>query len=205
MTHKARKKIAIDVDDVVAKTSEAVRIWANKEARATLQPEDYFIATNSYWNYYEAVWELHRIEGLSFGDFLNDMDVDQSHIAPFKGAKKVITQLKKEYDVVFITARHPSHKDGTRTWLDEHIDADTPLLLSYNPFANEAARSKGEICAELGVDVLIDDNIDNCQSAVDYGVEAITFGAYGWNMELPAGVQRCATWRDVEVYFGNRT
>ena len=205
MTNQTRKKIAIDIDDVVAMTTEAVRIWANRETGVVLQPEDYFLTEGGYWNYYEAVWERHGIaDKLSFGDFLDNMDKDQSHIAALHDARRVIAQLKKTYDVVFITARRLVHKDSTRQWLDATIDATIPLYLSQNPFANEAAQSKGEICAELGVDILIDDNVDNCQSALQYGVEAILFGNYGWNAEPPADVLRCVSWRDVEELLDGR-
>lgn len=205
MTSQTRKTIAIDVDDVVAMTTEAVRVWANEQAGVDLQPQDYVLPTSSYWNYYEAVWEKNGIAGFNFGDFLDSMDVDQSHIAPVPDAARVIADLKKEYNIVFITARRPAHKDSTRVWLDEHIDAKIPLYLSHNPFANEHAQSKGEICAELGIDVLIDDNVDNAQSAVQYGVDAVVFGEYGWNIDAPAGIVRCTTWLEIEEYFGSRS
>lgn len=205
MTSQTRKKIAIDIDDVVSMTSEAVRVWANEATGAALVTEDYYITDGGYWNYYEAVWEHHGIgHKLNFGDFLNVMDRTQAHISAASDARRVISKLKKDYDVVFITARQPSHKYTTRQWLDEYIDASIPLYLSANPFANEAAQSKGELCAELGVNILIDDNVENCRSALQYGVEVVLFGNYGWNAEAPANVTRCISWRDVEEYLDGR-
>lgn len=205
MTQPTRKKIAIDIDDVVAMTSSAVRAWANEKTGLKLTEEDYRLGDANYWNYYEAVWSHHGIaDQLSFGDFLNSMDEEQGHIAPVENAKQVIAKLKKKYDVVFITARRPQHKDSTRRWLDEHIDATIPLYLSLNPFANETAQSKGQMCREMGVSILIDDNVDNCQSAIDYDVEAIVFGNYGWNAEPPVEAARCISWRDVEEYLDGR-
>lgn len=205
MTNQTRKKIAIDIDDVVAMTTEAVRLWANHRAGAQLQPHHYFLTDGDYWNYYEAVWDKHGIgSGMVFEDFLETMNKDQSHIAAAKDARRVIAHLKRNYDIVFITARRPTHKESTRLWLDKYIDASIPLYLSLNPFANEAAQSKGEICAELGVDLLIDDNVDNCKSALQYGVDVVLFGNYGWNADAPADMPRCISWRDVEEYLDGR-
>jgi len=204
MISQTRKTIAIDLDDVVAMTTEAVRVWANEKTGLTLQSQDYFLTSGDYWNYYEAVWERHGITGLNFGGFLDSMDNDQSHIAMVDDARRVIMKLKKEYNVVFITARRPVHKESTRKWLDEYIDTETPLYLSHNPIANQAAQSKGEICAELGVSLLIDDNVDNCQSALQYGVDAIVFGEYGWNVDVSTDAIRCANWLEVKDYLGAR-
>jgi len=204
MTSQTRKTIAIDIDDVVAMTTEAVRVWANEKSGANLQTEDYFLTEADYWNYYEAVWEHHGIVGFKLVEFLEGMEYSQAHIAVAKDAKRVIERLKKDYTVVFITARRPAGKDSTRQWLDEHIDSTVPLYLSLNPVANSAAQSKGEICAELGVDLLIDDNVDNCHSAMQHGVEAILFGTYGWSVDAPSDVTRCNTWNDIEDYLDGR-
>lgn len=205
MAQPTRKTIAIDIDDVVAMTSDAIRVWANEKTGLALTEEDYRIGDADYWNYYEAVWQRHGIaDQLSFGDFLDSMDEEQGHISPAKDARRVIAKLKKLYHVVFITARRPRHKDSTRRWLDEHIDASIPLYLSANPYANQDAQSKGELCREIGASVLIDDNVDNCQGALDYDVEAIVFGNYGWNAEPPADATRCVSWRDIEEYLDGR-
>ena len=205
MTTRTRKIVAIDIDDVVAATSEAVRVWANHKLGATLTSEDYFITDGGYWNYYEEVWKRHGLEGrLSLEGFLKSTDRDQSHVSVVQDAQRVIAHLKKNYTVIFITARRPINKESTRRWLDEHIDAVIPLYLSMNPFSNEAAQSKRQICAELGVDLLIDDNVDNCESAEQHGVNSIVFGNYGWNVNAPASATRCLTWRDVEAYLGEQ-
>ena len=92
-------------------------------------------------------------------------------------------------------------KDATRRWLDERIDATIPVYMSHNPMANSEARSKGEICAELGAQYLVDDNVNNCQNAAEYGVEPLLFGSYGWNDAAPSGLRRFGTWAEVGDYL----
>jgi 5'' nucleotidase, deoxy (Pyrimidine), cytosolic type C protein (NT5C). len=203
MTQQTPKPIiALDIDDVVANTIDAVHLWANNIAGAKLTKEDYRTNEGDYWNYYEQVWERHGLsDKLSFSSVLETMTTDQSNIAVVEGARESIQELKSRYDFVFITSRPPYHKDATRLWIDEHIDPSISVYMAYNPVADREARSKGEICADLGVSILIDDNVDNCQSAIDYGVDALLFGTYGWNQKAPAHMKRYDSWKAIGAHL----
>jgi uncharacterized HAD superfamily protein len=190
-------RIAIDIDDVIADTLGAVHIWANAKAGASFELHHYH-TDDEYWDYYNNIWARHGFEGkLVFEDFLDEMIVDQSNIRPNDDAKRVIKALMKKYEVVFLTARPPAVQEETRKWLDKNIDTSIPLYLACNPILNETALSKGEMCNELGVGLLIDDNIDNCNSALDHEVEAIVYGHYGWNKNAPDSMTRCLNWAAV--------
>ncbi|HWT40467.1 MAG TPA: hypothetical protein VN081_04360 [Dongiaceae bacterium] len=196
-----RQMIAIDIDDVVADTMSAVQRWANTTTGAQLEGHHYR-TSDPYWDYYNSIWRRHGIaDKLNFEEFLNQMATDQSHIAVQDGAREVIEVLKQQYDVIFLTSRPPAQKEATRRWLDERIDATISLYIASNPFTNAGAQSKGEICAELGVNLLIDDSVDNCTNAADYGVTPVLFGNYGWNERAPGTITRCATWYDVREYL----
>lgn len=196
-----KSTVAIDIDEVLANILEYIRLWANDLTGSSLSPEDYH-TDDEFWSYYNTIWERHGLaDQVNFDMVLQKMTDDQSDIAVIEGARSAIERLKARYDIVFITSR-PAYQEGaTRKWLDEHIDPAIPLYISFHPGINDTARSKGEICAELGATYLIDDNIGNCQSAIEYGVEAVLFGSYGWNEKAPAHMQRCVTWQDVEEYL----
>lgn len=197
MRTEPRKTIAIDIDDVVANTIDAVRLWANMETGVEINDEAYH-TDDDYWNYYNAIWQRHGVDDkLNFEVFLEKMAVSQTHIAVQEGAREVIDALKKKYDIVFISARPAAQKDETRRWLDEHISKDIPLYIAAHPTIQQTLQSKGEICRELGVSLLIDDNIDHCKSALEYDTDTILFGNYGWNERAPADMKRCYTWREV--------
>ena len=189
--------IAIDIDDVVADTIGRVREWANIKTGKKLEAHHYH-TDDEYWKYYDTIWMRHGVaDQLVFEDFMAELDVDQSQIETNVGAKEAIEKLQQKYEIVFITSRPPSMKEATRKWLDKNIDASIPLYLAANPLANQTAKSKGELCIELGAGLLIDDNINNCQSALDSGVEAILFGNYGWSSGAPVTMNRCMDWAAV--------
>jgi len=193
--------IAVDIDEVLANIVDFVRLWANKETGSMLEAADYYTG-DEFWNYYNTIWERHGLaDRINFEMVLQQIAKDQSGITVIHGARSAIATLKKQYDLVFITSRPSYQEEETRRWLDEHIDASIPLYISFHPGVNDTARSKGEICAELGVSFLIDDNVGNCQSAIEYGVGAVLFGMYGWNEKAPSHLPRCVSWQEVEEYF----
>lgn len=198
------KRIALDIDDVTADFTDAMRVWVNEVTGANLQPHHYAIEYE-FWGHYAKVWADHGIaELVDYDKFHEAMSLDQSKVSVVRGAKEAIAQLKQKYDVVFITSRAPILLDETRRWLDKHIDASIPIYLANNPKVQSTPQSKGELCVELDVQLLIDDNYTNCQDAIDYGVEALLFGSYGWNAQAPKSLKRCNNWDEVLEYIDGR-
>lgn len=196
--------IAIDIDDVISATSEATRLWANQKAAVDLQPHHYYV-DEDYWAYYNRIWATHNLDDrLKFEDFLDELVEDQAHVPLVAGAAFAITQLHDHYDITLITARSAVLEPATRAWIAEHFDFPIEVYFSANPLTGDGVKTKGELCRELGITILIDDNIDNCQSAIDYGVEAILFGDYGWNTREVKQATRCNDWPAVLEYLNER-
>lgn len=195
------KLVAIDIDDVIANVLDLVREWANEQTGASLTREQYH-TKDDYWRYFDTIWERHGLHHqLNFRMVLDSWTNEQAHIPVVAGAQKTIQALKKRYTLAFITSRPTYQRDATRRWLDTFIDPDIPLYIAHNPYSNLEERSKGEICAEIGASYLIDDNIGNCQSAYQYGVEPLLFGWYGWNEDAPEHLQRFISWKDIGEYL----
>lgn len=196
-------KIAIDIDDVIADTNEAMRLWGNQVSGVELSPEHYKVE-GEYWSYYERIWATHNIDDrLNFDDFESELIEDQTHVPLVASAAFAVKELRTRYSVVLLTSRNPALEDGTRRWLKEHIADDIELFFAKNVRMN-IGKSKGELCKEMGVSLLIDDNIDHCQSAIENGVEAILFGTYGWQTATPEGALNCKDWPAVLEYLDGR-
>lgn len=200
-----RPLIAIDIDDVIADTNGASRIWIEANAGVPVDYEHYETHTD-YWDYYNRVIATHGDSPVRFEHFLEELVRDQSHVPLLAGAEFAMRQLMKRYDIVLITARDPSLETATRQWIDTHLGPEVPLYLSNNPLVGGVKKSKGELCRELGAAVLIDDNADNCRSALDHGVAAILFGSYAWQVNIPDTAVRAKDWPAVlECIDGIRT
>lgn len=197
-------RIALDIDDVTAEFTDAVRLWVNNSTGAELQPYHYQ-TKHDFWVHFKSVWAENGLTDLvDYTKFNEELAVDQSHVRVAPGAKEAIAALKKKYDIVFITSRQPSQFDATRNWLDKHIDPTIPLYLANNPTVQSNPQSKGELCVELDAQLLIDDNAENCLDALDNGADAILFGDYGWNAHAPDSIHRCCNWHEVLEYIDGR-
>jgi 5'(3')-deoxyribonucleotidase len=196
-----KPSIAIDIDDVVAQSTEALRLHANERAGANLTQEHYRVK-GDYWGYYERVWQSHGIgEKVSYVEFERDMEIDQSHIPLLPGASFALRELAQRYHIVLITARNKSWEKATRQWFRQYLRQDDIELYFCESHKDAKAKSKGALCRDLGASLLIDDNPDHCQTALDHGIKAILFGEYGWHRAVPDGAVQCKDWPSVMEYL----
>jgi 5'(3')-deoxyribonucleotidase len=194
----AKGVIAIDVDDVLANSTDAFRKVVNERLNIKLSPDDYRIQAD-YDRYYEEVWEQNGLGNrVDYADFEPGMVQDQSHIQPHQGALPVLRKLAKTYRLIVVTSRPASWRKATDTWLERYF----PDRFDEVFFTDEAdGKTKGQLCKEYNAGWLVDDNVDHAQSAVDAGLEVILFGDYGWHHKAPAHFHRCHDWAAVQEYF----
>lgn len=194
------KLITVDIDDVVADSTEAFRLAVNERTGASLTSEDYRMPHPNYHEYYEYVWKSHGLN-VVYDEISMSMQIDQSHVALIAGAKRALAELSQRYRIAFITARSVSWEDATQVYMGAKL-SDVKAEVHF--MKKRAGVSKGQICRELGASWHIDDNPEACQSVVDEGVQAILFGKYGWHHTIPAGIIRCENWQAVQEYFDER-
>ncbi len=192
----AKAKIALDIDDVTADSTESLRLLVNERMGVSLTREDYLVSSG-HADYYEYVWEKNGLKDINYAAFEAEMEVDQSHVPLMDGVKEAMVTLSKTYDIVFITARDVAWEKATREWFARHFDGDVELYFSEG-YTNVGRMTKGQICKAVGAQWLIDDVPKHCQSALDEGVRAILFGTYGWHGDVPEGVIRCKDWQEVK-------
>ncbi len=197
--------IAIDIDDVLAQGTEYLIESVNRRHNLTLTKDDYHAVGGEFWGYYERVWQAHGVgELVRYGDVAEEMATDQSEVPLLPGAQFAVHELAKRFKVIFITARPPAWEQATRRWFRQHLgDEDIELYFAGNHY-DDTAQSKGQLAVTLGAELLIDDNISNCQSALDEGVRTILFGEYGWHTSVPSEMVRCKDWPAV-LEFMNET
>ncbi len=197
----ARKRtVAIDIDDVIADSTESLRLLVNKRLGTTLAKEDYRIP-GQYWGYYERVWTQHGIaDRLDFAALNKEMEHDQSHVPVMADAQYAIKQLASRCHIVFVTSRDASWEAATRIWLKEQFGNDTIELYFCESHRRGSAQNKGQICRDIKAQLLIDDNVSHCYSAINEGVDAVLFGKYGWHSDAPKEMKKCKDWPSVLEY-----
>lgn len=197
--------IAVDVDDVLAKTSQGFIEFSNKTWGHRLTIDDY----DEDW---VKAWGTSVEVARARADVLHASGVF-AELPSFSDALSVLIKLKEHYRLVVATSRRASISQQSKEWIKQHYpDIFDGVFFSgiydgqLGKHQDHIARTKNGLLVEIGADYLIDDQLKHCFAAGSHGVDAILFGNYAWNQsaELPAHVTRCADWEAVEAYFATR-
>lgn len=203
-----RKTIAVDVDDVLAAHAQAFVDFSNARWGTSLTVDDYSDDWAILWNL-DRNNEAHRLEisdraSAFFADNTLSMPHDES-------AHDVLVRLKEKYDLIIVTARRQMIKGETLAWIQQKFpgvfEEDKIFFAGFydTTQAESAHKNKGELLKALGADYLIDDQPKHCNGATEQGLQAILFGAYGWQEKEPVheGVIRLKNWHEVHEYFAS--
>lgn len=200
-----KKRIAIDIDDVLAEHTDFVRRYVNEKLGVALTYEDYRIKLNEYDYYFKTIWESHSIDHSGLMEEIHDKYVrDQSFVTLIEGAKEAVDKLKAGYDLYAVSSRPINQLEATLDWIQrefEGIFQDVTCLGNHHN--HDKIYSKGGYCEKIGAKWLIDDNLRHCLSAVNHGAHAILFGNYGWQLEseVPESVVWLESWEEVTGYL----
>jgi 5'(3')-deoxyribonucleotidase len=189
----AKETLAIDIDEVLYPFLDEFIVHHNAEYNTQLTREDF----DSY--NFEGPLGLEIPEMVkrvyAFTGMTADIQVD-----PLKEARESIVKLSDKYDLVVVTARHPSFEDITINWLERHFpDYFKHVELIGHPALVDKPLTKAEVCLRLGATALIDDSLLHTTQVAEIGIKGILFGNYKWNQMdvLPERVVRCENWSAV--------
>lgn len=197
-----KQLVVIDVDDVLADTTEALRHFVNSEYGYSLDRPHYQVE-GAYWGYYEMVWSQHDINGDGILDrFHQENSKGIIAIEPIEGAKTAINVLAKKFRLAAVSSRTSIQEEQTKRWL-KSVFGDV-FESVYCIDSRLTGVTKGDFCLKLGAKYLIDDNTEHCTTAAEVGVTPILFGIRGWQSE-PERFTRCLDWKAVTEYFDGRS
>lgn len=160
-------RIGIDIDDTLTDTYELIFNYAqyftaNELKKEINQVDREKIKDRFTKNFHN--WAKEDEE--AFFDKYYETIVSNVRIKPF--AKEIIDKLRDEKnEIYFITARFLSSKfdieQATKKWLEENEIEYEGIYLNVS--------DKAKIIKENKIDILIDDNINNCLNAVENGIK----------------------------------
>jgi len=191
--------IAVDVDDTLVPHFQDLIDWYNHRHGTNLDLLDYHSEAEHIENwgttsFEEAVRRVHQF--YETPEFLN--------AKPHEQAVEVLQALSTRFDLVVVTARDTVIEKATQQLLQEHFsDLFGQVHFTAMYSLEGKARTKAEVCVEIGAKYLIDDALTHCRAVAAVGVEAVLYGDYPWSeaSELPPGVTRCLDWPAVQEYF----
>ncbi len=185
-------KIAVDVDDVLACTTQAYLENYNQrfgtgfsrsdvgafDLSAILRVPSDFITRDIHDFIYEFGEEIPLVEGTA----------------------RFLDLIGQKHEMIAITGRQPSLKDSTEEWLEKHFSGLFSKVHFTNlyPLDGRPSLEKADVVSENGARLLIDDHFGNCISCAAKGIDSYLFNA-PWNAHrnLPPRVERVFSWQDV--------
>lgn len=191
-----KEVIAVDLDDVVVETAQLVVDYVNNKYGTHVHLRDFYSRDPDVWETKDTETAVARIYELLESD-------EYFESPPIQEAIAAIRSLKLNHTLLIVTGRPDFMELATRKWLKNHLPDIFEDVVFTNYFSDDKARSKGDVCRELGATFLIDDHLDHCFSALEQGITPLLFGNYPWNAAktLPAGIVRVDNWQEVLEFF----
>lgn len=195
-----RKKIGVDIDDTLLGFVTGLVAFHNQVYGTELERHHY------------TDFDLSRVWGCPSAE-VNERVIafieSPSHreIQPLEGAQEALAELSIIYDPVAITARGHHHAHLANELIDLHF----PSVFSEIHFLGHHApvhgtvrpRSKGEVCAELEVDFMVEDGLHNAVSVSEQGIRVFLMDQ-PWNQgPLPRHTIRVFGWKHLMSLLRN--
>lgn len=188
-------KIAFDLDDVLADTTNSVMQFHNETYGTSLSRSD-FITTN--WS--DVFGSTKEETFYKFEEYVNSAYYDK--LAPIKGAIDFVTGLAADHILVVITSRQQELTARTHKWIKQYFpELFADIYVTNHPqwARTGIPKTKRQVCDEITVDLLIEDNLDYALECVTPERPVYLFDT-PWNQgETPDGITRIHDWQDIKT------
>ncbi len=188
--------IAIDCDDVLVPSAQLIVDTYNNTYDTTVTLNDFYNA-DSGWQAGGRDEAIRRVDAILRSGATDDITPDPETIDAIK-------QLASQHELHLVTGRQSYMEPATVKLTHTHFPGCFTSIEYTNYFkaADSTAwqRTKGEVCQQIGADMLIDDHIVHGESVLAAGVkEVIVWGDYPWNRAdiLVPGMTRSTSWEQV--------
>ncbi|MEK6900611.1 MAG: hypothetical protein AABX05_05795 [Nanoarchaeota archaeon] len=169
-------KIGIDIDEVLAKQLEKLVQFYHLKTGKLIPVE------NFHTYYWPDVWGVTLEEGLRIDQEFKQSEYFDS-IEPLENATEAVNHLKKGNQLFIITARPIFFKEKTEKWLKKYLHGIPFKLIHSGDFhITNKTKNKGEICEELSIDIMIEDQDKYALQCAEKGIKVILLNK-PWNKQ----------------------
>lgn len=191
-------KIAIDIDDVLGRTFQEVVDYYNRRFGGNANVR-FMKDTN-----------MRTLLGISKEDFQKFLDEFYGKrilegMLPVEDCQRVVELLDQEHELNIITSRSLGIEDQTLNWLNKHFsDKFSEVHHSGNHYFVQDRPTKAELCKQLGINVLIEDDLRYAEESAFRGTKVLLMNA-PWNQkeDLHENIIRVKDWNHVLEEINN--
>ena len=108
---------------------------------------------------------------------------------PLQGAVQTISLLKRNnIEIYIVTARNERYRELTVEWLRKHNIGFDKLIMS---------RQKAEICIDNDIELMVEDESENCSAIAKYIPVICMSYKYNENLEGAKNIKRVTNWPEI--------
>jgi uncharacterized HAD superfamily protein len=182
-------KIGIDLDEVVMELIKPFLDFYNKKYKKNHSFED--------WISYDFLRDIGEISESSdvFTEFFTTDFYSNAKL--IEGAEQAIKEIGKNHDIFFITSRSKKISKQTEEHLKEFFPELSFTLIHSGDVFGEA-KTKAEICNDLGICFYLEDNPDFCLNCAENNINVFVFDR-PWNKNIKdhQNITRVFSWEDI--------
>ena len=188
---KKGMKIGLDVDEVLGNLIDPIMKFHNQESQTNFSKHDVI----SYG--LEELWGGTKEETLE--KVLEFYDHQLFHsIQPLPDSQKVLNELYPSHELHVITSRPIQIQQETENWISQYFPNIIEGVHFAGGWANGNAKSKKEICENIGIELMVEDCLEFAEDISLSGTEVLLYD-YPWNQKekLPENITRVYSWQDI--------
>jgi len=170
-------KISFDLDEILASFQLGWIEYNNEKYKMHLKLED-FVQYD-----YSKVMNISKKEVFPRIFEFYETDIFKN-LSPVSGAQEVVRQLSENNEIYVLTSRTSDIQDITRNWINKNFGNYIKEILFSNQITKTGYNediTKGDICAQYGIDLHIEDAPVYVESIIESGKIDVVLVEKPWN------------------------
>ncbi len=185
-------KIGFDIDEVLLDTIPAFLDYHNPKLGTDFKKEDIFT--------YD-LWEIIGCSREEAIGLFREFFFSGHEIKPVEGAIEAVDYLSRSHELYNITSRDIMLKDLTHACIDKYFPNKFKEIHFTNQWGTGKSTTKGIICSEQKIDVLIEDGLHYAREVSQLGIRVLLYDC-PWNQEEVNGyIKRVRNWPEIVDYL----
>lgn len=189
---EGKQRIGIDLDEVVFEFMKKYLEFCNKKYGSSINFQDV-----SDYHLWKCGIHKSREEDIEKVKAFQDSE-EFDKIEFVEGVREALTEIDKNYEFYFITSRPEEIKEKTIFSLNQLFDGiKFNLHFSGGPWSSEN-KSKGELCNDFGIRVIVEDNPDYALDCAEKGVMVFLIDKpWNKNHKEHENIIKIKTWEEI--------
>jgi uncharacterized HAD superfamily protein len=189
-------KIGIDIDDVVVEFVKGFCEFFNKLKNTNYVFEDVYTYNLKKLVNISKEEEINLIKDFNKSEKFFNLDF-------VKGAKENIFDLEEKNKIFFITSRPLEIEKITNDFFERNFPKNNfEIHFSCEKWGNGEGKTKGEICLDLGIEVIIEDNEKFALECAEKGIKSFLLDK-PWNQDYVKheNIIKVKNWKELMVHL----